>query len=324
MVIYRPRYFPLLSSVFPLLYLIQVLYTLYELVEGFASSIKSGWRTLFGALRNIQVYHRRSFEGFDDGDQRQNLLFSIIENFINTKSTAVFASAAVDCILCLLRFLRGSNAIDNALNDINDDSKSETESVGSENNPNHELCIPALQALSQISKRLASVYIQPASTIFHAAHSIILVDLTQTHDKVWDDNWSNNSGSSTSDSELKLSSSTAKSIMAIDDTGILRVWFLLLEGLTSAVNTCPRRFQAQTIDCLFEILRSIATVPGPHFSMFATTHLLLPMLQNWVQRGSKHRSHWESTLHNFKHACGQATQLVVEEIGHFLSVEGKE
>ena len=126
-----------------------------------------------------------------------------------------------------------------------------------------------------------------------------------------------------SDSELKVFSSTAKSITAIDDTGILRVWFLLLEGLTSAIATCPRRFQAQTIDLLFEILRSISTVPGPHFSMFAITHLLLPMLQSWVQKCAKHRNHFESTFNNFKHACGQATQLVVEEMRHFLSVEGR-
>lgn len=126
-----------------------------------------------------------------------------------------------------------------------------------------------------------------------------------------------------SDSELKVFASTAKSITAIDDTGILRVWFLLLEGLTSAIGTCPRRFQAQTIDLLFEILRSISTVPGPHFSMFAMTHLLLPMLQSWVQKCAKHRHHFESTFNNFKHACGQATQLVVEEMRHFLSVEGE-
>ncbi len=192
-------------------------------------------------------------EGFDDGNQRQALLFHIVESFINIKSTAVFASAAIDCILCLLKFLRGS---DNMAYDSNDDSRSETESLSSDN-PVHDLCIPALNALSSISKRLASVYLQPSSAIFHGSYSIVLVDLSQAHDKVWDDNWSNTSGSSGSDNELKAFSSTAKSITAIDDTGILRVWFLLLEGLTSAVGTCPRKFQPQTIDALFEILRFV-------------------------------------------------------------------
>ena len=62
--------------------------------------------------------------------------------------------------------------------------------------PTHDLCIPALNALSNISKRLATVYLQPSSAIFHGSYSIVLVDLSQTHDKVWDDNWSNTSGSS--------------------------------------------------------------------------------------------------------------------------------
>eukprot|EP00795_Rhopilema_esculentum_P017288 gene17289-8866_t len=297
----------------------QVLYTIYELVEGFSGSIKSGWCSLFGALRNTQIHSRRLSDGFDDTNQRQALLFNIIDNFINIKSTAVFAAAAIDCILCLLKFLRGS---DSSHLETTDDSKSDIDSIVSDI-PTYDLCIPALTALSNISKRLASVYLQPSSAIFHGSYSIVLVDLSQAHDKVWDDNWSNASGSSVgSDSELKGFSSTAKSITAIDDTGILRVWFLLLEGLTSAVGTCPRRFQAQTIDLLFEILRSISTVPGPHFSMFAITHLLLPMLQSWVQKSAKHRHHFESTFNNFKHACGQATQLVVEEMRHFLSVEG--
>ena len=76
------------------------------------------------------------------------------------------------------------------------------------------------------------------------------------------------------------------------------------------------------IELLFEILRSITTVPGPHFAMFVISNLVLPMLRSWVQRGSRKKSYWEYTLHNFKHACGLATQLVVEELGHFLSVEG--
>jgi len=76
------------------------------------------------------------------------------------------------------------------------------------------------------------------------------------------------------------------------------------------------------IELLFDILRSVTTVPGPHFSMFVISNLVLPMLHSWVQRGSRKKSYWDTTLHNFKHACGLATQLIAEEIGHFLGVEG--
>ena len=116
---------------------------------------------------------------------------------------------------------------------------------------------------------------------------------------------------------------SAASIASIDDTGVLRVWFLLLDGLTKVVAQCPCKFQPQTLEVLFDILRSITTVPGPHFSIYVVTNLLLPMLESWVERGNRDGSYWESTAGNFKHACGLVTELVVEELGQFLSVQGK-
>lgn len=116
---------------------------------------------------------------------------------------------------------------------------------------------------------------------------------------------------------------SASSITAIDVTGILRVWFLLLEGLTNAVVQCPKRYQPQTLEVLFDILRSVTTVPGPNFSIYAVTHLLLPMLQSWVKRGNRSKVYWENTAANFKHACGLATELVVQELNQYLSVQGR-
>ena len=77
------------------------------------------------------------------------------------------------------------------------------------------------------------------------------------------------------------------------------------------------------IEAFFEILNSLTTVPGPHFSMFVISNLLLPMLQSWVARGARVTMYWDYTLNNFKHACGLATQLIADEIGHFLEVEGQ-
>ena len=45
-------------------------------------------------------------------------------------------------------------------------------------------------------------------------------------------------------------------------TGILHVWFLVLEGLANTVSTCPRTYQPQTLEVLFEMLRAAATTPG--------------------------------------------------------------
>ena len=45
-------------------------------------------------------------------------------------------------------------------------------------------------------------------------------------------------------------------------SGVLKVWFLLLEGLASATVTCPRKFQPHTLDTLFQLLRDLIHVPG--------------------------------------------------------------
>lgn len=55
------------------------------------------------------------------------------------------------------------------------------------------------------------------------------------------------------------------SLDAIDNsTGILHVLFLLLEGLAGAVSSCPRSYQPETLEMLFDILRSTADIPGQY------------------------------------------------------------
>lgn len=57
--------------------------------------------------------------------------------------------------------------------------------------------------------------------------------------------------------------SDISSLDAMDQpSGVLRVWFLLLEGLASATVTCPRKFQPHTLDTLFQLLRDLIHVPG--------------------------------------------------------------
>ena len=54
--------------------------------------------------------------------------------------------------------------------------------------------------------------------------------------------------------------------LALDDldnhTGILHVWFLMLEGLSGAIAACPKSYQPQTMEMMFELLRSASQVPG--------------------------------------------------------------
>ncbi|EDO36388.1 predicted protein [Nematostella vectensis] len=294
----------------------QIIATLSEMVDGHSVSIKSGWRSVFGAVRSVRIYTRNNFENYEP-DSRAALVFNVISSFLNNKNPAVFGAAAVQCIQTLLKIVRGS-----AHDEPPDDSRSDNDSImSSESGTISDMCLPALDYLSNISKKLASIHIMPSSLVFHGAHAIRLQDTS--NQEVPEGGLGASPTKQNTGMKMKtISATSAATITSIDDTGILRVWYLLLEGLTNAVSHCPRRYQPQTLEVLFDILRSITTVPGANFSIYTVTNLLLPMLRNWVYRGERNRHYWESTAANFKHACGLATELIVEELPQFLSVQG--
>lgn len=47
-----------------------------------------------------------------------------------------------------------------------------------------------------------------------------------------------------------------------NESGILHVWFLLMDGLVSAINRCPKMVQSSVLTTLIDLLRSAAIVPG--------------------------------------------------------------
>ena len=58
---------------------------------------------------------------------------------------------------------------------------------------------------------------------------------------------------------------TAKKIefdFELDRSGALRVYFFVIEGLAGTVMSCPRNYQPQTLEMLFELMRCAAKVPG--------------------------------------------------------------
>ena len=294
---------------------------LCQLVETHLSSIKSGWRPIFAALRNMPVYSRKLTDLVEPDHTPQQIL-DILSAFLTNKNSSVFAAAAVQCIQTLLKFVRGWEG-----DDVSEGSRSDSDSNdNSDTGTANELCLPALQDLLNMSKKLASIYIMPSSLVFHGSRAIRLVEHTPeypgTHSPISSPIKPNESSNRKPKTQTPTMTS-ATSIASIDDTGVLRVWFLLLEGLTKVVAQCPCKFQPQTLEVLFDILRSITTVPGPHFSIYVVTNLLLPMLDSWVERGNRDGSYWENTAGNFKHACGLVTELVVEELGQFLSVQGE-
>ncbi|XP_078471542.1 LOW QUALITY PROTEIN: brefeldin A-inhibited guanine nucleotide-exchange protein 3 [Lampetra planeri] len=279
----------------------QVITSIGELVEACASRIQSGWRPLFGALRTVHASRPDAKEyligEYTMGKSRAPV-FDVFEAFLSTDSVQVFANAAVDCILCLIKFVQGLGEGDGRESCSNAQGSSGYSSLG--------LCLPALDYLRQCSQLLSKIYEMPSRPMFHGAH---LAGLT-LH------------GAETGTGTSEDSPDTPETPGEFDDgSGLVCVWSLLLEHLASAVSACPRQNQPPTLSLLFYLLRAVAHLPGPKFGMYAVTHLLLPVMTLWLQRSHSSHAYWEEAAANFKHAIGLCSELVVEHVHNFTQME---
>ena len=87
----------------------QVVASIQQFVEGSCSEIRSGWRPLFGTLRSIQTPGsgpRRS--SLTPEPSHINAILDVFEAFLSTDSPVVFANAALDCIMCLVKHVKGT------------------------------------------------------------------------------------------------------------------------------------------------------------------------------------------------------------------------
>lgn len=90
--------------------MLQIVSCICEFVETNRTEIRSGWRPLFGALKVATVGNAECVESAP--------LFEVFRVFLDTDNTLVFANAALDCILCLLRHVRGIGEPDTPMSDI--------------------------------------------------------------------------------------------------------------------------------------------------------------------------------------------------------------
>ncbi|KAK7072630.1 hypothetical protein SK128_000629, partial [Halocaridina rubra] len=87
-----------------------------EFVESCTPEIRSGWRPLFAALRCVRppsVLPQGPVHGASGCTPRDSVghlhvVRDVFEAFLTTDNVLVFANAAIDCILCLLKHVKGS------------------------------------------------------------------------------------------------------------------------------------------------------------------------------------------------------------------------
>ncbi|XP_055950997.1 brefeldin A-inhibited guanine nucleotide-exchange protein 3-like isoform X2 [Argiope bruennichi] len=310
----------------------QIVSSICEFVEGCTAEIHSGWRPLFGALRTVQVPSISNHYAETDMEREHlhhlRVVLDVFEAFLSTDNVFVFAYAAVDCLLCLLKHVKGPTE----LQDISDIS---CDSVDKPRVP-LDMCLAALKYLEKCFDILSTMYKIPTCPVFNSAHRIQVYSVPDLVDPVIPgiqivyfedpDSVSSDSGRMSS---LRIEDieeiKDINNISRIDDvsvtlqslekhTGIIHVWFLLLEGLAGTLATCPKQYQSATMEALFNMLRNLKEVPGPEFGIYCVNHLLLPMLQNWLRRTTKFYQVWDNFATNFKQCCGLATDLVVDYI----------
>uniref|UniRef100_A0A8C9XYU0 ARFGEF family member 3 n=1 Tax=Sander lucioperca TaxID=283035 RepID=A0A8C9XYU0_SANLU len=272
----------------------QVITSIGELVEMCSPQILSGWRPLFSALRTVHSSKTDTKDyllGEYSMGKSQAPVFDVFEAFINTDNIQVFANAATDYIMCLLKFVKGLGEVD--YKEIGD-------CVHASGYSSTDLCLPALDYLRKCSQLLAKIYKMQSKPVFLGARLASLPMRSQERSISTEDGM---------DCVLQEFD---------DDTGLIQVWILLLEQLTAAVSNCPRQHQPPTLELLFTLLREVTTVPGPGFGIFAVIQLLLPVMSLWLQRSHGDHSYWDVAAANFKHAIGLCCELVVEHVNSFI------
>ncbi|XP_032670574.1 brefeldin A-inhibited guanine nucleotide-exchange protein 3 isoform X1 [Odontomachus brunneus] len=300
----------------------QIVSCICEFVETNRTEIRSGWRPLFGALRVASVGNSDCVESAP--------LLEVFRVFLSTDNTLVFANAALDCILCLLRHVRGIG---------DNESQSEEQeqvNIDSAESRRMRLCVESLKYLLSCSDILSSMYRMPACPIFHSAQRIHVSTIPQYVDPIipnleltrFDkhiESMQEIIPERSYDVLTPLIDKDAHSIATLQSmdkpSGILRVWYILIEGLASATMICPRRYQPHTLETLFHLLRDTLNVPGPAFGLYCVNHLLLPMVQNWLRKTSKIFRGWDNFAPNFKQCCGLTTDLVVDYLTHLQGPE---
>ncbi|KAG8234273.1 hypothetical protein J437_LFUL006518 [Ladona fulva] len=145
-----------------------------------------------------------------------------------------------------------------------------------EDSPPIDLCIAALKYIHRCSRILSAMYLMPACPIFHASDRIKLNNMPQVVDPAIPNievvDFENVENKQKENEEDTGSPSSYKLLFASYDTislehmdnssGILHVWFILIEGLASSTTTCPQKYQPHTLETMFSLLRSLLDVPG--------------------------------------------------------------
>lgn len=293
---------------------------LCEFVEANRTEICSGWRPLFGTLRVA------------NGKNNAAAILEVFRIFLSTDNTLVFANAALDYILCLLSHIRNATGDEaTEATTVATPEKKEValfeKEVDFATKGTVDLCSESLKLLQSCAAILSVMYNMPKCPTFNLTHRInidtepqLVDDIIQNTEVVSFNQESTpqvNYKLLSMKGDMELCEKENITLQAMDKpSGVLKIWYILLEGLSSASIISAHKNQPKILDMLFKLLRELIENPGVNFGLICINHLLLPMVQNWLRQNTKIQKSYD-IWHNFKHCCGLASELVVDYL-HYL------
>lgn len=288
----------------------QIITCCMEIVEVHRTEIRSGWRPLFGTMTTKKLHI-------------SSVIIDIFRIFLETESTLVFANAGLDCILCLLSYLETSSG------SYTDEEGNEAATTPvSSKLSGTEFLHDVLKFLERCSTILGCLYNMPNTPNLHSTYKIKGITYTHIVDANTQNSMENfqyfgNDHLQNANDQYMISyrslhidkdSITKLEELEKSNCGVLKVWFLLIDGLTNALILCPLSHQSPIIQTIFKIFRSIFENPGLDFGFYCVNHLLIPLNQDWLRYINKTQKNWATVEKNFKHCCCMTTDLVVEFI----------
>ena len=278
-------------------------------MEGSASEIRSGWRPLFGALRSIRM---TKLESVDASHIRA--ILDVFEAFLSTESPIVFSHAALDCIMCLLKHIKSSKEIKTSSQEY--EEVVEISQLVSRSSP----CFldAALGYIVRCNSILAKLYLLPSCPIFKGAEKIhtgsqpIHVSIVIPGKEVisFDPTTATLEEFPFILESLNLNQNDRPNIL--ENSGLLRIWFLLIDGIVSALSSCEAQNQSPTINTFFFIIRTLMPKPYAEFGLFCINHLLLPGIQTWLRNAGTSYRGWNKSSQGLKQTIGMTTDIILD------------
>ena len=286
----------------------QIIASIQQFVDGSSSEIRSGWRPLFGALRSIKFSQLETAES-----SHIAAILDVFEAFLATDSPIVFAHAALDCIMCLLKHIKNTKEVKASKEEV-EEVVDISEIVVQQGTP--ELSQAALGYIVRCHSVLAKMFLMSSCPIFRGAenihtgsHPIHVSSVVPGKEVIsFDPTTVTLTEVGHTLDPLTISPSSTGPPSLLENSGLLKIWFLLIDGIVSALSSCQVENQSATLHTFFTILESLRSPPYSEFGLYCVNHLLLPGIQTWLRTVSTRYRGWSTAAQGMKQTLGMTTE----------------